>query len=79
MDWFRDVMDFHKAMGLPIGGLPDTELENDLKAKSISLMLEELHETIVAMINNDLVETADGLVDLIYVYYSDERHPSRKG
>ena len=32
-----------------------------------SLLLEELGETLVAMASEDLIETADGLADLVYV------------
>lgn len=60
------VRDFHAKFGQPIVDkptIPDTLREN-LRAM---LMSEEMYETRQAMIDDDLVEIADGLADLIYV------------
>ena len=60
-----DVASFHKATETPCLVVPTISPERvELR---ISLIEEEARETIAAMRAGDIVETADGLVDLIYV------------
>jgi len=67
MDWFKDVLRFHEELDHPIGGLPHIDLELMESIKAVNLVLEEVHELIVAVLRRDLVDTADSCVDLIYV------------
>lgn len=66
MDIVRDVRAFHEAMGIPIEERPTmaTRERRELRAE---LIREEYAEVWDAIDCEDLVETADGLVDLIYV------------
>lgn len=59
----RMVQEFHAAMGQTIGETPSVR-DDELRA---SLMTEEVVETNDALLDDDLVEVADGLCDLIYV------------
>ena len=66
MTMFTDVRDFHQAFGQPIGEkpeLPDTP-ERELR---IELLREEFEEYMDAEIENNLVEVADALADIIYI------------
>src|SRR4051812_4699043 len=62
------VLEFHKKFGCTIGEAPNTlsESEQDLR---LSLIEEELEELTEALIEGDLIGTADGLGDLLYVIY----------
>lgn len=60
-----DVYDFHYALDLPIGSEPKL-VDHELRA---SLIEEEAKETCDAIRNNDIVETIDGLCDLLCVVY----------
>jgi predicted HAD superfamily Cof-like phosphohydrolase len=63
---FTDVEAFHRAFGQRIGErpeLPDTA-ERTLRMK---LLAEEMYEYTVAENENDLVEIADALADIIYI------------
>jgi len=60
------VLEFHKIYGLPIGeepGFPDDIARGMRRA----LILEEVAEYLQAEIDDDLVEVADALADLVYV------------
>lgn len=62
----ENVEDFHKVMGLPI--LDKPQFPSDIRvALRRDLILEEVTETIEAISQRDMVETADGLADIIYV------------
>ena len=65
---FNKVGVFMKTFGQEIKNKPSfsTEKINQLR---ISLIQEELDELKEAMINNDLLEVADALTDLLYVTY----------
>ena len=64
--FYKNVHDFHKAFELPIGEkphLPDMA-QRELRGK---LLTEEFKEYINAEHDNDLVEIADALADIIYI------------
>ncbi|PRY38484.1 phosphoribosyl-ATP pyrophosphohydrolase [Spirosoma oryzae] len=61
-----DVAAFRAAMGLPIGDKPRLPHQIDHRLH-VGLLQEELDELNQAAQSNDLVETFDGLLDLIYV------------
>lgn len=64
--FYKDVLKFHEAFDLPISktpNLPDMQ-ERELRGK---LLTEEFREYIEAENDNDLVEIADALADIIYI------------
>ena len=65
---FKKVGVFMKTFGQEVKNNPSfsTEKINQLR---ISLIQEELDELKEAMTNNDLLEVADALTDLLYVTY----------
>lgn len=66
MSMFTDVRAFHQAFGQRIGEkpeLPDRK-ERTLREK---LLEEEFNEYMRAELNDDLVEVADALADIIYI------------
>ena len=68
-NWFNDVKDFHQAFGQRIGEkpeLPNVEhsFERGLRKK---LLHEEYMEYIAAENEDDIVEIADALADIIYI------------
>ena len=66
MTMFTDVKEFHKAFGQRIGvkpEIPDTA-ERTLRMKLLS---EEMYEYTIAENENDLIEIADALADIIYI------------
>lgn len=60
-----DVWRFHEALDIPIGLTPQVR-RPELRA---SLIEEEASETCAAMRGGDLVESIDGLCDLLCVTY----------
>lgn len=60
-----DVAAFHAACDVPVLDAP--RLVPERIALRARLILEEARETVEAMEAGDLIETADGLADLIYV------------
>ena len=66
MSFYTDVKDFHKAFGQRIGEKPELpdEHERDLR---YDLLKEEFDEYRTAENDDDLVEIADALADLIYI------------
>jgi len=61
-----DVEAFHRKFGLPIGHSPAVP-QSLVKSLRYDLIREEAHETLNALVNDDLPEMADGIADLIYV------------
>jgi predicted HAD superfamily Cof-like phosphohydrolase len=59
-------MDFHRSFGQRVGRIPELpgEAERSLRAK---LLAEEYYEYKDAERNNDIVEIADALADIIYI------------
>lgn len=65
-DYLGMVGDFHKTFGAPILDTPQIPSAERCNLR-INLMQEELDEIKEAIENNDIVEVADGLCDLMYV------------
>ena len=66
MSMFTDVRAFHRAFEQRVGEKPEfpSKEERELRKK---LLAEEYTEYVVAEYNNDLVEVADALADMIYI------------
>ena len=65
---FNKVGVFMKTFGQEVKNKPSFSTEK-IKQLRISLIQEELDELKEAMSNNDLLEVADALTDLLYVTY----------
>lgn len=67
--WQQDVLDFHRALDIPTGcGCGQPMMPNaDRRALRAELIREEAAETIAAIEAGKLVDTIDGLCDLIVV------------
>lgn len=65
-DWFQDVHDFHKVMGLKIGDKPSV-LDYETHTLRESLIREEFYEVMQALSEKNTCQTAKEIVDLIYV------------
>ena len=63
---YNDVKDFHKAFGQRIGETPKLPDENERHLRKV-LLQEEFNEYITAEAENDIVEIADALADIIYI------------
>lgn len=65
MSELTDVLEFHRALGIPVEDTPALR-RPELRA---SLIEEEARETVDAIRAGDLVEAVDGLCDLLCVVY----------
>lgn len=65
-DWYRDVVQFHRACGLPVSPKPGM-LTEDRQEMRMALIYEETKELEIALAKEDVPEVADALADLIYV------------
>jgi predicted HAD superfamily Cof-like phosphohydrolase len=63
----KAVEAFHKAFGLGIKNEPMASLGEDKNLLRYKLMREENEEYLEAANNNDLVEVADALGDMLYI------------
>ncbi|CAM1357279.1 MULTISPECIES: pyrophosphohydrolase domain-containing protein [Tenacibaculum] len=61
------VHEFHTAFGLGIKNTPTTNIDKERKLLRYNLMKEENEEYLEAAENNDLVEVADALGDMLYI------------
>lgn len=61
------VTQFHDAFGLGIKNLPTADLGKEKNLLRYKLMREENQEYLEAANNNDLVEVADALGDMLYI------------
>ena len=61
------VETFHKAFGLDVNPHPVTDLPKAILDLRFSLMDEENREYLEAAKNNDMVEVADALGDMLYI------------
>lgn len=68
MDYVKDMRQFHNKFGHVANDFP-TLIDSKTKLLRIKLMVSELSELLEAMVDNDLVEIADGLGDLLYVVF----------
>ena len=66
-DKIAAVHEFHKAFGLGIKDKPTADLDIKKNLLRYELMREENEEYLEAANNNDLVEVADALGDMIYI------------
>ena len=63
----KAVQEFHEAFGLGIQHSPIAKLSKSKIKLRFNLMAEENMEYLDAALNNDLVEVADALGDMLYV------------
>ncbi len=63
----KAVEEFHKAFGLGIKQAPTANLSLEKNLLRYKLMREENEEYLDAANNNDLVEVADALGDMLYI------------
>ncbi len=63
----KAVREFHEAFGLGLNEKPVVNIGEDRKLLRFNLMKEENEEYFEAVNNNDLVETADALGDMLYI------------
>lgn len=61
------VTDFHRAFGLEVNKKPTVSIADEVKLLRYNLMKEENEEYLEAVKNNDLVEVADALGDMLYI------------
>jgi len=61
------VQIFHEAFGLGVSQYPIANLPNDITRLRFNLMQEENEEYLQATKNNDLIEIADALGDMLYI------------
>lgn len=65
-DWFGDVLEFQKRFGFPVRARPEWPTPPEVELRR-ALIQEEYKELLDAFRDQDLVETADAITDLIYV------------
>ena len=63
---FDCVREFHETYGLMVGQLPALPHEQ-MRQLRIDLLREEMDEYIAGETNDDIVEIADALADIIYI------------
>lgn len=61
------VKEFHTAFGLGVSETPKADLGAQTNLLRFNLMKEENDEYLEAVQNNDLVEVADALGDMLYI------------
>jgi len=66
MTMFTDVKDFHQAFGQRIGEKPELP-DSAERTLRMRLLAEEMYEYTKAETEDDLVEVADALADIIYI------------
>jgi predicted HAD superfamily Cof-like phosphohydrolase len=66
-DKIQAVTDFHEAFKLGINHKPTVDIGENRKLLRYKLMREENEEYLEAANNNDLVEVADALGDMLYI------------
>lgn len=63
----KAVQEFHEAFGLGIQQQPTAHLDQNKLQLRFDLMAEENEEYLAAAKNNDIVEVADALGDMLYI------------
>lgn len=63
----KSVEIFHEAFGLGVSNSPKAFLDEKKLKLRFNLMAEENEEYLEAAMNNDLVEVADALGDMLYI------------
>ncbi|CAL2105369.1 Predicted phosphohydrolase, Cof family, HAD superfamily [Tenacibaculum sp. 190524A02b] len=66
-DKINAVHEFHEAFGLGIKKQPTAHIGKDRNLLRYNLMKEENEEYLEAAENNDLIEVADALGDMLYI------------
>ena len=66
-DQLNAVAAFHKAFGVEVAQTPTTNITTDIANLRHRLMAEENEEYLEAVNDNDLVEVADALGDMLYI------------
>ena len=61
------VKEFHEAFKINVNQEPTLDLSNQIKELRFNLMKEENEEYLEAVQNNDLIEVADALGDMLYI------------
>lgn len=61
------VQEFHESFGLGVSRAPKADLGEQKNLLRFNLMKEENEEYLEAVQNNDLVEIADALGDMLYI------------
>ena len=61
------VKEFHTAFGLGVSDMPKDSLGENVNILRYNLMKEENEEYLEAVQNNDIVEIADALGDMLYI------------
>lgn len=61
------VQQFHEAFGLGVKQIPTASLGDQKNKLRFNLMKEENEEYLEAVENNDLIEIADALGDMLYI------------
>lgn len=61
------VQSFHEAFGLTINKQPTSNIGSSIHELRFNLMKEENEEYLEAVQNNDIVEIADALGDMLYI------------
>lgn len=61
------VKEFHNAFGLGVQELPTGDLGENKNLLRFNLMKEENEEYLEAVQNNDIIEIADALGDMLYI------------
>ncbi len=61
------VEEFHNAFGLTVNHAPAGDLGESINMLRYNLMKEENEEYLEAVMNNDTVEIADALGDMLYI------------
>jgi len=63
---FQSVIDFQNAFGQRVGERPEFPDANERQMR-LKLLTEEFEEYLAAEADNDIVELADALADIIYI------------
>ena len=61
------VQEFHEAFKIEVNQHPTVQLSDKIKELRFELMREENEEYLEAVRNNDMVEVADALGDMLYI------------
>jgi predicted HAD superfamily Cof-like phosphohydrolase len=67
-DPFAAVLEFHRTLGVRVGGRPEVPDHSTVQLR-LRLIREELDELEQAVSASDIVEAADALADILYVVY----------
>ncbi len=66
-NWYKDVLEFHRAFGQRIGQTPAFPEDINERALRIDLLEEEFKEYLDAEESLDIVGIADALADIVYI------------